>query len=873
MASSTTLGEFMLTLSEMGFTEDQIQAAFQAGCFSVPEAAEWIVQGGSPRHTLVPHSGQISNAITAFNRPKDVQGAQTEAKGAHLVLHHPTAETEPVKSRVKQSDDFLYQERKRAAEQARAEKRQILQDRELILKRIADDRRAQQEKNTVSPTVSEREKPSERVQSNTDNCILMIRLPTGEPLRVCFPADAPLQAVVNHVTSLHPSLPPFTLLNGFPRRRFSGSDLSLTLHTLGLTPNAALVLQTTATPDPTIPAPVHEPEPPHSDPPAQLRPEELQHLVAPPQFQPMQWEDMMHARISGAHHQWGRGHRLVPGEDAGGDVTDDDDDDDEDEEQALADMNAVPRLPFFNELRDQDQHFWQNEGNRLGDPDALVNPEEGRVLPGEAAMQRLQRNDQQHHHHTESLVPYKKPCNVPKLVTMATHAAISLINAPYMQFVSSFSCLTAELTERLLGQMISDRLLNPRTLQLFIGCSLGTLILNSYPYTTNTLLQQLGTFTHLTHLSLVNSPLITDCGLSVLLKLVKLQYLNLSSCSKLTDGCLHHMLPLRSLCVLILDQTKVNDAGLLVFLHSSPPALAHLSLNQTAITEETLSALHVCVPQLRQLSITHTRVCDVSTLADLHNLQTLHLDYTQVKEESLQCLSSHRTLSSLSLHGIPVSSGNHTLQILSGLNLTQLTLPGRHSVTDAGLFFLCTHSLLSVLDLSDYTHITDQGIAQLGKMTRLKKLSLSNTPLTDVGLSALSSLTLLMDVCLNRTAVTSRGVTDFITRLPYLQVLGLSCTQVGDSVLKAFIHCNELIKLNLSKTRITDRGLKFLHGMKLSQVNLDGTGVTAEGVAKLISTSPHLISIRANNTRPVPAERQSDDDDGEDGQRHRDISD
>lgn len=36
-----TLGEFMHTLSEMGFTEDQIQAAVQAGCFSVPEAAEW----------------------------------------------------------------------------------------------------------------------------------------------------------------------------------------------------------------------------------------------------------------------------------------------------------------------------------------------------------------------------------------------------------------------------------------------------------------------------------------------------------------------------------------------------------------------------------------------------------------------------------------------------------------------------------------------------------------------------------------------------------------------------------------------------------------------------------------------------------------
>ncbi|MCI4391501.1 hypothetical protein PGIGA_G00135280 [Pangasianodon gigas] len=862
MASSATLGEFMRCLSEMGFTEHQIQAAVQAGCFSVPEAAEWIVRAGSPRHTLMPRSGPVTSAIAAFNPPKDAQGAQTEGKGADLVLHRPAAETEPVKSRIKQNNDFLAQERQRAAEHARAERRQNTQERELILKRIAEDRRAQQEKHTITPTVSEREKPSERVQSGADsNCILMIRLPSGESLRVCFRADAPLRDVVDHVTSLQPSLPSFTLFHGFPRRRFSDDDMSLSLRSLGLTPNAALVLQAITPPDPSIPAAVHDPEPPRIDPPAQQGADVLPLPVAPPQFQQLRWEDMVHAGIAEPRHRWGRGQRLVPGEEG-------DDDAGADEEQPLVDINAVPRLPFFNELRDQDQHYWPNQGNRLGDPDASVDPAEGRVLPGEAALQRLQRNDQQqHHHHTESLAPNKKPCSVPKLVTMATRAAISLTSAPYMQFVSSFSCLTPELAERLLGHMTSDRLLNPRTLQLFIGCSLRKLTLNSYPYTTNILLQQLSTFTHLTHLSLVNSPLITDCGLSVLCKLVKLQYLNLSACSKLTDGCLHHMTPLRSLCVLILDHTKVSDAGLLVFLQSSPPALVHLSLNQTAVTEETLTALCVCVPQLRLLSITHTRVCDVSALANLHDLQTLHLDFTQIKEESLQCLSAHRNLSSLSLHGVPVSSGDHTLEIISGLNLTQLTLPGRHSVTDAGLFFLCAHTLLSELDLSDYTHISDQGITHLGKLTRLKKLSLSNTPLTDAGLSALSTLTLLMDVCLNRTAVTSRGVTEFITRLPYLQVLGLSCTQVGDSVLKALIRCTELIKLNLSKTRITDRGLKFLHGMKLSQVNLDSTGVTAGGVANLISASPHLISIRANNTRPLPAEQQSDDDGGTDEDR------
>lgn len=36
-----TIGELILTLSEMGFSQEQIQAAVQAGHFSVPEAAEW----------------------------------------------------------------------------------------------------------------------------------------------------------------------------------------------------------------------------------------------------------------------------------------------------------------------------------------------------------------------------------------------------------------------------------------------------------------------------------------------------------------------------------------------------------------------------------------------------------------------------------------------------------------------------------------------------------------------------------------------------------------------------------------------------------------------------------------------------------------
>lgn len=57
---------------------------------------------------------------------------------------------------------------------------------------------------------------------------------------------------------------------------------------------------------------------------------------------------------------------------------------------------------------------------------------------------------------------------------------------------------------------------------------------------------------------------------------------------------------------------------------------------------------------------------DVSALAELRNLQTLHLDSTGVQENSLQRLATHPSLSALSLAGIPVADGNHTLEIISG---------------------------------------------------------------------------------------------------------------------------------------------------------------------------------------------------------------
>uniref|UniRef100_A0A3Q2UK78 Si:ch73-173p19.1 n=1 Tax=Fundulus heteroclitus TaxID=8078 RepID=A0A3Q2UK78_FUNHE len=801
-----TIGELFLTLGEMGFTEQQIQAAVQAGHLSVTEAA--LLQGQYPRHTLVKQSSQSSeNALSAFNPPKG--GAPP-----------------PLESRIKpDKSDFEEKERQRVAQKVLAEKRQKKQqEREMVLKRIAEDRKTLQAKShpgsaaDAPPPGCEGQKLGGKIQTNVDNnCILMIRLPSGESMRERFSADAPLRSVVEHISGRHPSLPSFSLLQGFPRKRFGEAELACSLRSLGLTPNAALCIQTTPPETPQDP-------PSPAEPPAAAPDEPLPCVVPePPVPAPEEAEELNPALV----------HRLP----------------NELWEEAV-NYAGIPRAgpPVAGP-----SHFWEP-----ADPEEAEGPV-AHVAAGQAAVERLQRAAQQEDHGASQghPSPPKRPFRTPKvpsLCALATRATVHLMT-PSMQYSSSLAGLTPELAELLLSHMSKERLLRPRTLELFFGCQLQKLVLNCYPYSTNELLRQLRAFTALKHLSLVNSPLITS-GLSVLHSLVKLQSLNLASCSKLTDSCLQYI-TLKSLSLLSLDQTKVTDAGMVQYLQSAPPCLSQLSLNQTAVTEATLALLPTCAPQLRLLSIKQTKVRDISALAGMSSLQTLNLDGTGVTEASLESISAHPTLTSLSLGGISVKDGNHALEIIS-LSLTQLTLPGRHTVTDGGLAFLCRLTLLSQLDLKDYTQVTDHGVSHLAAMT-LKKLSLSNTQVTDAGLSSLRGLQELQELCLDRTAVTSRGVADLIACLPHLQVLGLASTQVGDSVVRrGLVHCHQLVKINLSRTRITDK-LKHLKDMRLSQVNLDGTGVTLVGIASLLSLT-NIGSVRATNTRAIPLDDVSDED-------------
>uniref|UniRef100_H3ALW3 UBX domain-containing protein n=1 Tax=Latimeria chalumnae TaxID=7897 RepID=H3ALW3_LATCH len=906
MFDAATIGDFFRTLYEMGFDETQIQSAVQAGHLSIQEATEWLLQGGDQKYRLQQqHSKTLGAAIDAFNPPKSHEiksflNNNSERTGIELPSSSSQAETSPFGSRLKLNrKGFEQQERERITQEVKAERRNKKKDHELALKRIADDRKCLQEKCKAAQqsetSAQQGQRLGGKVQTAVDSCcLLMFRLPSGSSFRERFQAEATLQSVKEHVAGRCPELQSFTFVQGFPKKVFTHADLSSTLKSLGLTPNATLCIQNAEPkPDEFLPLPkgaysltiessADEKQEDASNP--EIEDGNLEAAEESLRALPSLAQGLMPGNIGvhgvwqpppRHHHYWGRGHKLVPGDEEDEDEAQEESDDNGSDEELIPGFFFLGfgQIPFL--LPDRrgrgfgSRYQWPVEGNRLRlfkyNPLDSQKTHAKRNVAAQAAVERLNRASRDEQRASMQPSPPKKPFRlpqVPSLFSMSIKSAVTLMTAPSMQYISSLSSLAPELAEQLVAYMIKERLLRPKTLELFFGCQMQKLVLNCYPYATNELLRQLRAFHTLKHLSLVSCSLITDQGLSVVSTLQKLQHLNLSACVKLTDNCIQHIKGLKHLCYLSLDQTKVTDAGMQSYLESAPSSLIQLRLNRTDITENTLSMLPHKVPQLKLLSIKHTKVSDVSFLADLKALQTLHVDDTCVTENSLVALANHPTLSILSLSGIQTANGNDVLQIISGLQLSQLKLPSRHTVTDAGLLFLSHLQGISELDLTDYTHVTDEGVQHLANLHRLKKLSLSNTVVTDAGLPYLQNLRYLEDLCLDRTNVTSIGVSRCIISLPHLQVLGLACTHVGDNVVKqGLVLCKNLIKLNLSRTRITDKGLKYLCQLKLSQINLDGTGVSSTGVANLISSCPDIISIRASSLRVLSPDQVSDEED------------
>ncbi|XP_053569228.1 uncharacterized protein LOC128659681 [Bombina bombina] len=851
-SASGTIGELFLALYEMGFDQSQVEAAVRAGCFRVQDAADWILQGAQLHGTLHTQLGPEDGigAVKAFNPPQVVKNLH-ETKDAASNSTVDQVPCPPISSRRGQHRrDFEAKQSMNIARDMKEEKLSKKKDRELVLQRIADDRQKLQDKEKV---LSPQKTPETKCQVTTgDRCDLMVRLPSGNSLRLGFSADSPLRSVCERLDSLHPSFAPCCLLQTFPTRHFSAEDLTRSLRDLGLTPNATLCVRTSETfsppqvlhscPDPPL-SPREPPDFAHSAEDLMAEGGRVLPILRSPAHSVSHNFRLREVQHSSPTHSWGRGQRLMIQEDEGV----------EDIQEDAEGSPLVPRLPSSV------SHLWPTDGVRLRPVDEdgeALSPSSPHVMARAAAELRQEIGER-----APVVSKVLRVSAVPTLRHLALQGALMLIAAPCMQYPRSLSGLTPEVAEIIITHMTKEQTLRPRTLELFSGCPIRKITLNCYQYTTNELIKHLRGFPSLKSLSLTSCTLLTDQGVSVVQHLHKLQYLNLSSCVKLTDLCLQHISGLEHLTHLILHQTKVSDDGMCDFLRNARCSLTHLNLSQTAVTEHTLCLLHKHAPNLKVLSIKHNQITDVSSLCGLQCLNSLHLDSTRLTEESLVAVTSLSTLSVLTLSGVQSLNSDHVLRLLSGMSLKRLLLPGRHTLSDSGLALICGLNCLLELDLTDHTQITDHGVRFISELTRLCTLSLCNTSVSDSGLYHLRGLRFLEELSLDRTKVTSRGVSQCIRCLPHLQVLGLSDTLVGDNVLKLGIrHCPSLQKVNLSRTRVTNKGLRFLSTVSVVQLNLDASGVTAQGVSDLLSSCTSLTSVRATNLRVIPSEEVSDEE-------------
>jgi len=192
-------------------------------------------------------------------------------------------------------------------------------------------------------------------------------------------------------------------------------------------------------------------------------------------------------------------------------------------------------------------------------------------------------------------------------------------------------------------------------------------------------------------------------------------------------------------------------------------------------------------------------------------------------------------------------------------------------VTDAGLAFFKDRQYIENVDLSR-SRITgsglnalrfgrvkelnlaeskfdDRGLAELiGMGQHLQRLNLAATAVTDDGLESLSSLRTLESVDLSRTRITGTG----LRYLPIgLRELNLSGAKIGNAHLSHLERFNSLEVLNLSDTQTTDDAIPHIQAMAEAQnskvgrrrfkdLNLQKTLVTDRAIESLLKATPGL---------------------------------
>jgi hypothetical protein len=187
-------------------------------------------------------------------------------------------------------------------------------------------------------------------------------------------------------------------------------------------------------------------------------------------------------------------------------------------------------------------------------------------------------------------------------------------------------------------------------------------------------------------------------------------------------------------------------------------------------------------------------------------------------------------------------AGLASLQTCRGLK--KLRLKNAGNITDAGLRELQGLTGLETLELRRCTKITAAGLRAFIDCRDLRRLELAGTPIDDEFAAEIAKLEKLNQLWVRNTGLTDRGLKQIARKHTGLRKLYLAGNPLTDAGLESLTGLTELIWVDVAKTKITDKGVRTLARLSsLQALDLGATEVTDKSIAELTKLDLCFLNV------------------------------
>jgi hypothetical protein len=160
----------------------------------------------------------------------------------------------------------------------------------------------------------------------------------------------------------------------------------------------------------------------------------------------------------------------------------------------------------------------------------------------------------------------------------------------------------------------------------------------------------------------------------------------------------------------------------------------------------------------------------------------------------------------------------------------------RPRITDAGVAHLKNLPELRLVHLNQCS-VSDAGCAFLKQLKKLKEFGCYGTPIGQAGLSFIAKPDQITKLNLRGSAITDEELIAVLQKFILLTSLELSETGITDKSVPAIARLPDLVDVNFWLTKITDSGVAQLVDKPLKRLNLDNiptiTNASIESAAKI----------------------------------------